>query len=257
MKRLNAKGLTLVELIIAISMSTIVVAAAALFLYNSQNSYRNAQYAINMQTDTQLVMERLSDWIMECNYIRVETYGPNESQALVLYYGSRDKMDMKKAEHDMIKTDTKRKMIFLKDDRLLLQTDENDSEYIAAHGDMDKEILKKAWHISDVIKSDIGTGEMYWLEDLIVDNVDYFRITNADGSEIKDFDPNNPLTKIRIELHMRKGHMKDLYEYTASDTFSLRNETVDKILFTPEEVKNEAEKKDEEKKDEEKKEEAP
>ena len=69
---LNNRGMTLVELMIAIAMSFIIVAAATMFIGNAQKSYQNASESVNLQMEAQILMEQLGTWIMEGNRIAAE-----------------------------------------------------------------------------------------------------------------------------------------------------------------------------------------
>ncbi|MDY6104818.1 MAG: prepilin-type N-terminal cleavage/methylation domain-containing protein [Acetatifactor sp.] len=65
----NNKGFSLVELIIAITISLIVLGAATMMLGSAQKSYRVAEETINLQKESQILMERLASFIMECNKV--------------------------------------------------------------------------------------------------------------------------------------------------------------------------------------------
>lgn len=78
------RGITLVELIIAITISVIIVGAATLFFMTAQKSYRRAQETVHLQEETQILMEQLASWIMEGNGVKIindAAYG----QVLVIY----------------------------------------------------------------------------------------------------------------------------------------------------------------------------
>ena len=75
----NNRGITLVELMIAIAMSVIILGAAALFMNSSQKGYQMASDTIALQKESQILMEQIGTWIMEGN--RVETTG----NMLVIY----------------------------------------------------------------------------------------------------------------------------------------------------------------------------
>ena len=53
----NNKGFSLVELIIAITISLIVLGAATMMLGSAQKSYRVAEETINLQKESQILME--------------------------------------------------------------------------------------------------------------------------------------------------------------------------------------------------------
>ena len=66
---------------IAIAMSTIVIGAVMVFLFNAERSYRITQYSLDLQMESQVIMEQLSNWIMDSNKIEIADAG----RALVLY----------------------------------------------------------------------------------------------------------------------------------------------------------------------------
>ena len=72
---LNNRGMTLIELMIAITMSFIIVTAATMFIGNAQKSYQNASESVNLQMDAQILMEQLGTWVMEGNRITADASG--------------------------------------------------------------------------------------------------------------------------------------------------------------------------------------
>ena len=78
MKRDN-RGLTLVELIIAVAMTTIIIAAATICISNAMKSYRVAHETINLQMEAHVLMEQIGVWVMEGNYVvtNIPGGGPN------------------------------------------------------------------------------------------------------------------------------------------------------------------------------------
>ncbi len=72
---LNNRGMTLIELMIAITMSFIIVTAATMFIGNAQKSYQNASESVNLQMEAQILMEQLGTWIMEGNRITADASG--------------------------------------------------------------------------------------------------------------------------------------------------------------------------------------
>lgn len=69
---MNNRGMTLVELLIAAAMSAVIVAAATIFIGNAHKSYQNASESVNLQMESQILMEQLGTWIMEGNRVDVE-----------------------------------------------------------------------------------------------------------------------------------------------------------------------------------------
>ncbi len=66
------RGLTLIELIIAIAISTIIFGAATLFISNAMRSYETAESTIDLQMEAHVMMEQVGGWIMEGNRICIE-----------------------------------------------------------------------------------------------------------------------------------------------------------------------------------------
>lgn len=65
------RGLTLIELIIAIAVSSIIFSATLLFVVNSLRSYESATNTIDLQMESHVMMEQVGAWIMEGNRIEV------------------------------------------------------------------------------------------------------------------------------------------------------------------------------------------
>ena len=61
------RGITLIEMIIAIAAAVIVMGAAALFIRNAVRGYQQAEDMIDVQLEAQVLMEQLATWIMEGN----------------------------------------------------------------------------------------------------------------------------------------------------------------------------------------------
>lgn len=71
------RGITLVELIIAIAISTVILGAATLFLGMAHKNYNHASAQIDLQSESQILMEQIGMWVMEGN--RVEELDPSVS----------------------------------------------------------------------------------------------------------------------------------------------------------------------------------
>lgn len=79
--RQDHRGITLVELIIAIAVSTIIMGAATFLLSAAQRNYRNASSSIDLQSESQIMMEQVGHWIMEGNRVSVDA----GKQVLTIY----------------------------------------------------------------------------------------------------------------------------------------------------------------------------
>lgn len=69
--RKDDRGLTLVELLIAIAISSIIIGAATLFLSSAHKGYNTASSAIDLQSEAQVLMEQIGMWTMEGNRVEV------------------------------------------------------------------------------------------------------------------------------------------------------------------------------------------
>lgn len=75
------KGITLVELIIAVAISSIILGATTLLVKTAQNDYQYTSETADLQSESQVLMEQLGKWIMEGN--RINVGNPNE---MTIYY---------------------------------------------------------------------------------------------------------------------------------------------------------------------------
>lgn len=69
--RNDHRGITFVELLIAMAVSVIIMGAATLFLSSAHKSYNNASNAIDLQSESQVLMEQIGMWVMEGNRVEV------------------------------------------------------------------------------------------------------------------------------------------------------------------------------------------
>lgn len=75
------RGITLMELMIAITITVVVMGAATLFIRTALKSYDAASNTIDLQMESQIVMEQISTWIMEGNKVKVI-----DGDTLVIYH---------------------------------------------------------------------------------------------------------------------------------------------------------------------------
>lgn len=83
MIRKNNKGITLVEIMIGMAISTIVIGAIIMFMTSGLNYYKQSDMEIAIQTESQLVINQLSDMALEANWVTAE---PN----ILIFYYMRD-----------------------------------------------------------------------------------------------------------------------------------------------------------------------
>lgn len=202
MKKLDNKGLSLVELIIAISMATVVIGAASLFLYSAEKSYRTAEYSIDLQMEAQLLMEQMSNWVMESNYV---TYGGAAgSNYLVLYNIPRPTVEdttlMPKAL-----TGT-RKIIYISGDKLYIKIDDE-----AIAGTYADEIKNNTLDLSflTATPSEENCIGMY---------TETFTVSTPTGMDPKK------INFIMVEVGMHEGVSSQSQSYTVENRFAIRND---------------------------------
>lgn len=81
-QKINNRGITFVELLIAIAISTIIMGAATLFLGAAHKNYNHATAQIDLQSESQILMEQMSMWVMEGNRVEIDKADPKK---LVVY----------------------------------------------------------------------------------------------------------------------------------------------------------------------------
>lgn len=199
-KKLNNRGLSLVELIIAISMATIVIAAATIFLYNAERSYRISKYSVDLQMESQILMEQLSNWVMESNRIVVADSG----KVLVLYRIPREKLKYDTAG-PVPNTNQSyyRTIIYLDDEKLYIDIEEasDPSAYIAE--------MQSDSTIYSVVPSP---------ENCIGEHVNSFEVSYPAG-----VDPANA-NSVEVKIRLEEGNANtQMQSYIVSNVFSLRN----------------------------------
>jgi type II secretory pathway pseudopilin PulG len=69
MKKVNNKGMTLVELILVVAITVIVIGALVLFMTTSTRSYHTAESEISLQTEAQVIMNQISDTVIQGNNV--------------------------------------------------------------------------------------------------------------------------------------------------------------------------------------------
>ena len=83
-------GITLVELIIAIAISAIILGAATLFLGMAHKNYNHASAQIDLQSESQILMEQIGMWIMEGNRVEELDASVSGVHGIVIYQIPRE-----------------------------------------------------------------------------------------------------------------------------------------------------------------------
>lgn len=69
-KIIDNKGVTLLELMVAVAISVIVIASIAYFMERSTKNYKNANEEITLQMEAQTILNQLNDLIMEAYNVK-------------------------------------------------------------------------------------------------------------------------------------------------------------------------------------------
>ena len=201
MKKLDNRGLSLIELVVAIAMATIVIGAATTFLYSAERSYRTAEYSIDLQMEAQLMMEQMGNWVMESNYIAFD--GAAGSNYLVLYKIPRDGVDP--STLDPVSKLGERKIIYIYGKKLYIKIDNE-----TAPGTYYNEIKDGTLDTSFLTAT---PSEEY----CIGEYTQFFTVTLPDGVSP------DKITSINIEVGMHEGVSSQSQSYSVSNRFSVRN----------------------------------
>lgn len=81
--KLNNKGLTLVELMIAMAIATIVIGSITYFMATSTKSYRKANDEITLQLEGQTILNQLKELIIEAHNVKMD----ESAKTLTIYRG--------------------------------------------------------------------------------------------------------------------------------------------------------------------------
>lgn len=103
------RGITLIELIIAIAISTIIVGAATFLMSTAQKNYSSASATIDLQSEAQILMEQMGTWIMEGNRVDVNATGDK----LTVYQIPRKVTTNRPTGAEALKTDASKRVFWL------------------------------------------------------------------------------------------------------------------------------------------------
>ena len=92
----NNKGITLIELIIAMAVTTIVIGMTVMIISAGSHNYRLAQNEINLQSQSQASVNQIEDLVIEASWLEKKTNVLNagttdvssEVTAYIIYSGS-------------------------------------------------------------------------------------------------------------------------------------------------------------------------
>lgn len=197
--RQDNRGLSLIELIIAIAVSTIILGAVTMFLYSAQKSYKLASETIDLQIEAQLLMEQVGNWVMESDKAIVKSDAAVIGDILVLYdipaNNGRPESEWKPADYTAEDSSATKWIIWSKNGKLF---------------------MKKITGIADAA-TDIDNPFIFDFEaesavedNVIGELVQEFKASCSDGTAPK---------AVSIEFIMKKGSLT----YDLQNKFKIRN----------------------------------
>lgn len=184
------RGITLIELIIAIAISTIIVGAATFLLSTAQKNYSSASATIDLQSEAQILMEQMGTWIMEGNRVEVNAAGDK----LTVYQIPRKVTTARPTGAETLKTDATKRVFWL--------SDKLDGKTMLYMKKIDG-IADPDHDTTDVTDSDAT------LDNCIGEYVTSFSVVKDTSSD----------AKVTITLELRQGKQK----YSITNEFKLRN----------------------------------
>lgn len=205
------RGLTLIELIIAVAVASVILLAVTLFIRNALRSYETATNTIDLQMESHVMMEQLSAWVMEGNRIEVVKQADVssmdgsaiESDVLAIYHIPRT------SDVDHLPSNLKR------DSNGKLVTSTSDFTPTAT--------LRLLW---------VQDGGLYMTEENIVDyDTHIISILPAVSNEehcvclyMDTFEPqwDEDLNTVKVAVSLKEGKQ----EYSLKNEFKVRNEIV-------------------------------
>lgn len=81
------RGMTLVELMIALAVSTIVIIGATVFLSTSQTSYQREKTRIDLQQEAQIATTQISNLLLEAKSTETKVH-PTSGKLVLRIYGT-------------------------------------------------------------------------------------------------------------------------------------------------------------------------
>lgn len=189
------RGLSLVELIIAITISAVIMGIVIIFISSALRSYNTATSTIDLQMESHVMMEQLSAWIMEGNHVETPTLtdGDKSVQVLVIYRIPRVVPSNRLPYNVTQDTSSSRRVIWMEDGRLYMMLYEQDT------------VLDP---VSDI--DALGISDLEAIDEHCV--CEYMTVFTPTWDEDR--------TTVKISVQLMEGKQ----EYGLENTFKVRNE---------------------------------
>ena len=88
----NNKGLSLVEIIVAIAIGSIVMTAVMLLVVQGVKSYRTQSTKASLQNDVNIALNQISDNIMEGTCLAISNLTNGEGEIYTSYFQIKENM---------------------------------------------------------------------------------------------------------------------------------------------------------------------
>lgn len=123
------RGMSLIELVIAVAVSSVIMGVIIVFITTATRSYNSAQNSIDLQMESHVMMEQISAWIMEGNNVKVEPInkGGQQIKALVIYRIPRQVPEGRLPVGVEQDTYCTRRVIWMEGNQLYMKLDEQDT----------------------------------------------------------------------------------------------------------------------------------
>lgn len=213
-KKLNNQGLTLIELVIAIAISTMILGAAFMFIMGAERAYHTAEYGIDLQMEGQILMEQVGNWVMESSKIVI----PEEDSDILFLFSipvdHNNGLAITDYPVDYLPDSTAScRVIFLGRN---VAAGNNNRLYMCTINDIanaEDEVKKVMNNTTEDVFSIFGLSAYERDENCIGDFVNSFKATVPDGEDPKT------LKSVDVLLQMQEASKG----YVLQNTFSMRN----------------------------------
>lgn len=199
------RGITLVEIIVAVAVSVIVIVATSFFIRNAVRSYVIAADVVDLQIEAQVLMEQFATWVMEGNYVDDKVKDNSDNDVFIIYHIPREASDNLPSAWNGRESE-------LMGERWMrvFRCDGSGKLYMYKAGDNSADDFLDPSTEGSYLDPSIWTDETKW--HLLSNYVESLTV------DLKT-DTNGLLNKVTITLSMKAG----IPEYELTDEFNIRN----------------------------------
>lgn len=210
-RKLDNKGLSLVELIIAVAMATIILGAAAMFIFQAEKSYHTAEYAVDLQMESHILMEQIGNWVMESNRILIPAASTGEDYIVLYSIPRNNEKDIAamypiELSYSADENKASRRVIFLQEGKMYMFQESG----IANAEAQFKNLVTSPVDVMDLFETNAIP------ENCIGEFTDKFWVRLPSGSS----ESRDKVTSVALQMTLVEGASNS---YTINNIFSLRN----------------------------------